>query len=183
MGNKVILSFEEEFSKEDVIKCSFNQKKGILLALAEELTRALFVVQFEYANPAVIKANLLAASPLQAGEVHASVNDYTLTFDPCTQVDFRHLVTVNIWKGSSLLYGIIQFITASIGSFVKAILGDDLCHMSVVVETTLKLLPSFEQLQLHGPEPTTIIFDYEGPNLRCCFCFSYHHWPADCSEP
>lgn len=136
LSNKVVLSFKEEFTKADADRWLkvFNQKKGILLSLVDELHQALFVVQFISGNPAETKAQLLAASPLFAEEVHASVNDYSLTLDPCSQADFRHLVTVNIWKGSPALFGIIHFLTASIGSYVKATLGDDHRHMLVVVE-------------------------------------------------
>lgn len=127
---------------------------------------------------------MLAASPLLgAGEVYASVNDYSLTFDPCNQADFRHLVTVNIPNGSSALFGIIPFLTANIGSFVKGRLGSDNKRMSVVVESTLKVFPPREQFRIRGTELTTLEFKYEGRTLRCCFCFSYRHSAANRRQP
>lgn len=48
------------------------------LSLCEELANALFVVQFEAADLKAAKLQLLASSPLGAGEIYASVNDYTL---------------------------------------------------------------------------------------------------------
>lgn len=31
--------------------------------------------------------------------------------------------------------------------------------------------------------PLHINFDYEGCNLRCCYCFSYRHLPTKCHQP
>lgn len=116
---------ESEFSVAEVHNWlrSYNLKNVIHLTFAEELPNALFVVELESSNLSKTKASLLAASPLGSANMFASVNNYTLTFSPCSQVDFQHLVTVNIANGSSELFGIIRFFTVGIGSYVKGVLG------------------------------------------------------------
>lgn len=52
----------------------------------------------------------------------------------------------------------------------------------MVVETTLKLFPAYEQFQLEGPDPTTVLFDYRGRNLRCCYCFAHKHLSSQCRQ-
>lgn len=76
------------------------------------LQTLFFVVQFEDEDLTEAKRSLLAASPLGAGEVYAVVNNYSVDFDPCNQVDFLHLVTVNIAEGSWELLGLIKFIAS-----------------------------------------------------------------------
>lgn len=68
LGNKVVLAFEEEFTMAKATKWikTFNQKKGLLLTLVDELPQTLFVVQFESRKPEKIKASLLATSSLIA---------------------------------------------------------------------------------------------------------------------
>lgn len=131
----MVLGFESEYSGAEAPNWirSFNLKCVVPLTLCDKLSNALYVVQFEAVALNAVKALLLASSPLGAGEIFASINDYTLTFDPCSQHDFRHLVTVKITQGSPVLVGIIQFLTAGIGKFVKGVLGDDHRHMSAVV--------------------------------------------------
>lgn len=162
----------------------YNLNNPIRLTIVDELQQALFVAQFESPDVPSTKARLLAASPLLgAGEIYAAVNDYTLTFEPCNQVDFRHLVTVYISNGNSVHFGILHFLTTSIGKFIKDFLSADNKRMSAVVETTLKVFPPREQFQLCGTDITTIEFNYEGRNLCCCFCFSYRHFAAACRHP
>lgn len=115
-SDKVVLAFEEEFSSaqvQDWIR-TFNIDSAFYLTVFEELPNALFVGQFAMADLHTAKNRLLAASPLRAGNVYAAVNDYTITLNPCSQVDFKHLVTVNILQGSPALFRIIQFLTAGI---------------------------------------------------------------------
>lgn len=149
----------------------------------EELPNALFVVQFQAEDLHAAKFRLLAAFRLGAGNVFASVNDYTLTFDPCSQIGFKQLVTVHISQGSQALFGIIQFLTAGIGRFVKDSVGADLRRMTVLVESTLKVLPGHEQFKIHGQDITTIFFVYEGINLCCCYSFSYRYVATSCRQP
>lgn len=121
-ANKVVLVLEAEYSVAEARSWtrSYNLRNAIQLSVVDEVPRALFVVQFESADVAATKARLLACPPLLgAGQVYASVNDYTLTFEPCNQADFCHLVIVNISNGSRALFGIIQFLTANIGTFIK----------------------------------------------------------------
>lgn len=66
---------------------------------------------------------------------------------------------------------------------MKACLGADHCLITVVEETTKKLFPVQCQFQLLESGVTTIDFDYEGCNLRCCFCFLYRHHPSRCRQP
>lgn len=137
----MVLVFESEFSMAQARSWirSFNLKNLTKLTIVDELPNALLVAQFDSPDLAITKSHLLEASPLLGvGKVYAVVNDYTLTFDPCNQADFWHLVTVNIPNGSRALYDIIQFLFASIGKFVKGVFGADNCHMSVVVESTIR---------------------------------------------
>lgn len=94
-----------------------------------------------------------------------------------------HLVTVNLVQANQELVGIVEFITDGIGKFVKSRQDSDPRKISVVVETTRKLFPAHEQFHLGGPDPTNVIFDYRGRNLRCCYCFSYRHLSSQCRQP
>lgn len=121
-ANKVVLTFESELSVAEARSWtrSYNLKNTVQLTIINELPQALFVAQFDSTDLISTRARLLNVSPLLgAGEVYASVNNYLLTLDPCNQADYRHLVTVNIPNGSRALYGIIQFLTASIGYLLK----------------------------------------------------------------
>lgn len=51
-----------------------------------------------------------------------------------------------------------------------------------MVETTRKLFPTHGQFKFCSDEITIIASDYVGRNLHCCFCFSYRHLPAHCSQ-
>lgn len=176
--NKVVLGFESEFTaaKAGEWVRIYNLTSPFKLVVVDELPNALFVVLFD-------ADDLLAASLLVAGLIYASVNDLNLTFDPCNQADFRHLVTVNISRGNAIIFNIIRFLISNLGTYVKGHLGADHQHISLVVETTLKLFPAQRQFRLKNSEVSTLHFDYEGRNLRCCFCFSYRHIPANCKQP
>lgn len=115
--------------------------------------------------------------------MYGAVNDYIADFDPCNQVDFRHLVTVNITQGNWEIYGLTRLISTLIGLYVKSILGADHKHISLVLKTTRKIFPPHDQIQLHKDKITTMVFYYVGRNLRCCFCFSYRHLPAHYRHP
>lgn len=149
-ANKVVLGFEEEFSAHQVKEWlwDYNQKGDHFLSFFHELPNELFVVQFVTDDLEATKRALLAASPLGAGEVYAAVNDYTADFSPCNQVDFRHLVTVNIAQGNWELLGLAKFIATAIGTYVKAYLGDDQKHIALMVETTRKIFPPPWQVQV-----------------------------------
>lgn len=123
---------------------------------------------------------MLDSSPFGAGEIYASVNDYTVSFDPCNQGDFCHLVMVNIPWGNPTIFSLINFIINFVGTFVKGVLRSDDHHISLVIETTLKLFPTHGRHNLLDTEVTTIFFEYEGPNLWCYFCFSYKHLSSRC---
>lgn len=185
LANKVVLCFESEFSTQDVWIWlrAYNQKSVTPLTLCDELPNAVFVVQFMAVDLGAVKQALLAASPLGANEIYASVNDFTCNLDPCNIKDFKHLVTVNIVQGDCELFGIVDFLTNDIGSFVKAHLGSDNKFISVVVESTLKLFPARQQFELGDLEVRTVQFDYIGRNLRCCYCFSYRHLAPLCRRP
>lgn len=184
-ANKVVLCFEVEYTTPEVWTWlrEYNKERGAHLSLVNELLHAVFVVQFAEADLLEAKRSLLNASPLKVGEVYASVNDFCLQLSPCNNPAFKHLVTVNIVQDNQELIGIEDFVTDIIGKFVKARQGTDPRRISVVVETTLKLFPAKEQLQLGGPDITTVHFDYRGRNLRCCYCFSYRHLSALCRQP
>lgn len=185
LSNKVVLCFVSEFSGAEARNWIqfYNLQGGVPLTLCEELANALYVVKFEVEDRKAAKALLLASSSLGVGDIFASVNDYTLTLNPCSQCDFRHLVTVNIRQGSPALFGLIQFLTAGIGKYVKGSIAKDHCHITAVVESTSKVLPGFEQFRLNETEITTVNFDYIGRNLRCCYCFSYRHSAPNCRLP
>lgn len=181
-ANKVVLCFESEYTTQEVWTWlrAFNQPGGIQLSLLNELPNAVFVVEFGGVDWAGTKRTLLSSSPLKAGEAFAAVNDFSLHLYPCNNPNFRHLVTVNLVQANQELEGIFEFITEGIGKFVKASQGTDPRRISVVVETTLKLFPAFEEFQLEGPDTTKVLFDYRGRNLRCCFCFSFRHLSSQC---
>lgn len=83
-GNKVILSFEEEFSLSDAqdwVFC-YNQKRGTKLTIVDALPLALFVVLLDVDDPLAAKTELLAAYPLGVREVYASVNRFSERPDP-----------------------------------------------------------------------------------------------------
>lgn len=183
--NKVVLGFEEEFTiyRAKAWIRSYNLAHVLKLEVYHELPNSLFVVKFETADIQAAKTALLASSPLRVGDIYASVNDYDLSFDPCNQSEFRHLVTVNIPRGNPAIFSLIRCFIHVVGTYVKAVLGPDLRHISVIVESRLKLFPAHGLFKLPKSEVTTIFFDYEGRNLRCCYCFSYHHFPSDCKEP
>lgn len=77
-------------------------------------------MQFEEVDWAPAKRALLDASPLKFGDIYASANDFSLQLYPCNDPNFKHLVTVNIVQANQKLVGIIEFVTAGIGKFVKA---------------------------------------------------------------
>lgn len=145
-GNKVTLCFEEEFTMKEAREwvVSFNQRSNIPLTIVEAIPPALFVVLLDVVDPIAAKQKLLADSLLGAHEVFASVNEFSERPDPCNQRDVRHLVTVNIPQGTREIYRYISFVAALIGKFVKAKLdpGPVHQHISVVVESTLKLFPA-----------------------------------------
>lgn len=183
--NKIVLGFEEEFivyKAKSWIR-SYNQTSAIKLEFVHELPIALFVVQFNSADVRATKASLLASSPLGFGEIYASVNDYSISLDPCNQEEFRHLVTVNIPKGNPVIFSLIKYLIHVVGKYVKGFLGPDLRHISVIAETNLKLFPAYGQFQLKDAGVTTISFDCVGRNLRCCYYFSYRHFPSSCRQP
>lgn len=151
--NKVVLGFEEEYNAQQVGDWlySYNQRSEYYLTIFIELPNSLFVIQFDTEDPADLedaKNSLLSASPLVAGDIFASVNDFTLDFDPCNQANFKHLVTANIAKGNWEILGSMRFISSIIGTYVKALLGSDQKHISLVVETTRKLFPTHGQFKL-----------------------------------
>lgn len=184
-GNKVVLGFESEFSiaraREWV--SSYNLWSSFPLTLVDELLHSLFVVLFQVEDLPAAKRTLLDASPLYVNGTFASVNDYTITFDPCEQADFRHLVTVQIPRGNQSIFNLIRYILPVIGKYVKAGLGPDHRRISAVAESTLKLFPAKGQFRLQDSIVSTIHFEYGGKNLRCCYCFSYRHLSVNCKEP
>lgn len=146
------------------------------------------MVQFEAVDLEATKQSLLAASPLHEGEIFAAVNNFTLDLNPCNAVGFKHLVTVNIVKGNEELFGVINFITFAIGSFVKAQLVSNHQHITTVVESTLKLFLAREHLHMGVGKPAstkdgTVRLHGQFNNLSCCYCFSYRHLPALCRQP
>lgn len=176
-GNKVILCFEREFSLSDArdwVLC-YNQKRGIKLNIVDALPLALFVALFDVDDPLLAKSTLFAASPLEACGVYASVNEFSELPEPCNQLDFKHLVTVDIPKGTREILRRIEFVVAPIGKYAKVKLasGSENQHISVVVETQLKIFPAQGFFRLSGPVVTKVCFEYAGSNLRCCYCFSY----------
>lgn len=187
-ANKVVLCFEVEFT-ETAAKSwieSYNLRNDLHLTIVDTLHRALFVAQFDVENLAAAKERLLAASPiLGTKDVFAAVNDYTDHFEPCKQLDFKHLVTVYIHQGSREILHYIKFIASLIGTYVKAEpdKGTSFQRITLVVESTLKILPARGLFKLQGPEVTTVAFNYVGKNLRCYFCFSYRHLPHQCKRP
>lgn len=146
-ANKVVRGFEEEFTiyRVKLWVRSFNQTNDLKLEVFHELPNSLFVVQFDSIDVLAAKGSLLASSPISVGEIYASVNDYTISFDPCNQVDFRHLVTVNIPRGNPAIYSLIKCSIRIVGAYVKGFLGLDHRHISVIVESTLKLFPAHGQ--------------------------------------
>lgn len=186
--NKVVLGFEEEFTlyRAKAWVRSYNLTNVPKLEVFHELPNALFVVQFNIQDTSEwpdTKRSLLAASPLGVGDIYASVNDYSISFDPCSQRDFKHLVTVNIPIGNPAIFSLIRCIVKIVGSYVKGCIGPDLRHISLIVESQLKLFPARGQFKLGDSAVTTVFFDYEGRNLRCSYCFSYRHFPSSCQEP
>lgn len=158
-GKKVVLGFESEFSisrARDWVR-SYNQKSVFPLSVFNELPILFFVIQFSSEDLPAAKRSLLASSPLGAGEIYASVNDYTISFDPCNQSDFRHLVTVHIPRGNPVIFSLMTLIINVVGTYAKGVLGSDNRHISVVApETTLKLFPAYGHFQLLNTEVTTI---------------------------
>lgn len=183
--NKVILSFEEEFTLSDAREWVgyFNQKRGTKLTIVDALPLALFLVLLDVGNPVAAKSALLAASPLGAHDVYALVNEFSEDPKPCNQRDFRHLVTVDIPLGTRKILRHIEFVVSPIGKYVKAKLASSNVnqHILVVVESQLKRFSVQGFFRLGGREVTKICFEYGGRNLRCCFCFSYRHLPSECS--
>lgn len=83
------------------------------------------MAQFEAGDLDAAKLYPLSASPLGAGEIYATVNDSRNELTPnsildCNIAQFKHLVTVNIIHGNSDIFTVIDFITADIGTIVKA---------------------------------------------------------------
>lgn len=186
IGNKVILCFEEEFTLSDArdwVYC-YNQKRGVKLTIVDALPLALFVALFDVDDPVAAKSALLAASPLGVHEVYASVNDFTEDPEHCNLRDFKHLVTVDIPHGTREILRRIEFVVATIGTYVKAkfVSGSVNKHISVVVKSQLKLFPAQGFFRLNGPVVTKICFEYGGRNFRCSYCFSYRHLPNMCPE-
>lgn len=144
-ANKVVIGFEEEFTIYRAKSWLRSYKPSHLrkIEIFHELPNALFVVQFDAEDLPAAKSLLLASSPISLGDLYASVNDYNIAFDPCNQRDFRHLVTVNIPWGNPAIFSLIKCFTRIVGSYVKGVLGPDLRHISVIVESTLKLFPAF----------------------------------------
>lgn len=78
-----------------------------------------------------------------------------------------------------------SFVVSLIGKCIKLKVdqGTEFLHITVVVESTLKIFPAQGHFQLLGPDITTIAFNYLGRTLRCYFCFSYKHLPTQCDRP
>lgn len=176
--NKVVLEFEEEYNAHQVGEWlyEYNQISEYYLTLFIELSHSLFVIQFDTEDPEDLedsKRSLLAASPLGANRIYASVNDFSLEFAPCNQADFKHLVTIIIAQGDWEILGSIRLIASIIGKYVKSLLGSDQKHISLVVETTRKLFPTHGKFQLnkHNDKITTVSFGYIGLPPR------YHNGP------
>lgn len=188
-NNKVVLYFEEEFTTtkalEWVESYNLNPKNIIQVTLVASTPLALFVVQFDEENLAEAKEFLLAASPLEVREVFASVNAHTDQVDPCKQPGFKHLVTVSIPLGSHKIFNYLKFVVAQIGTYIKARVkqGPQYLHITVVVQTTVKIFPAQVLIQLQELEATTITFKYIEKHLRCFLCFSYRHLPTKCDRP
>lgn len=186
--NKVVLCFEVEFTEGEAKAWvdSYNLRNKPHLAIVDSLRLALFVAQFDVENLAAAKARLLAASPLLGSrDIFAAVNDYTDHFDPCKQLDFKHLVTIRIHQGSREVFHYIKFVGSLIGKYVKAEpdKGTSFQRISLVVDSTLKILPARGLFELQDSVITTIAFNYVRKNLRCYFCFSYRHLPHQCTRP
>lgn len=158
--NKVVLGFEEEFTLYHAKAWvrTYNLTSVPKLEVFHELPTSLFVVQFVSDDLSAAKRLLLESSPIGIGEVYASVNDYSISFDPCNQGDFRHLVTVNIPRGNPTIFTLICCIIPIVGTYVKGCLGPDIRHISVIVESTLKLFPAHGQFQLKNSAVTTVFF-------------------------
>lgn len=122
--------------------------------------------------------------PLEPGK---STPLSTTTLSPLTPaikgIFVSHLDRLKIPRGNPAIYSLINFIFNVVGTFVKGVLGFDDRHISVVVETTLKLFPAHGRYHLLDTEVTTIFSDYEGRNLRCCYCLSYRHLSSACRQP
>lgn len=84
-ANKVVIGFEEEFTlyRAKAWVRTYNQTNLPKLEVFHELPNSLFVVQFNSGDLLASKQTLLAASPINVGNIYASVNDYNITFDPC----------------------------------------------------------------------------------------------------
>lgn len=159
--NKVVLGFEEEFTlyRAKAWVRSYNLAHNHLkLEVFHELPNALFVVQFNTGDLLETKQALIAASPIGIGDIYASVNEYSISIDPCSQRDFRHLVTVNIPRGNPAIFSLIKCIIQVVGKYVKGVLGPDLRHISVIVESQLKLFPAHGLFKLPNSEITKVFF-------------------------
>lgn len=185
LSNKLVLSFESELNFLEArawIK-DYNQKSKIRLTLHDELPNTLFVVHFDVVDIIATKNHLIAASPLEAAECFASVNEFSLGLDACNIPEFKHLVTINIRNGNSEIFSYIEYIAATLGTVVKAHLSDHQL-ISIVIETTRKIFLSQGHFRLPKSKGLIIInFEFSGHNQRCCFCFSYRHRLASFHRP
>lgn len=159
-GNKVVLGFETEFSLDQAREWihEFNLHNTPVLTFSEELPNALFVILFEVEDPRAVRLSMLAASPLRAGDTYASVNEFTIAFDPCNRADFKHLVTVRIPRGDRDVFALSRHILSIIGKQVKADLGPDHRRIAAVVETTRKLFPAQGKFRLQDSVISTVLF-------------------------
>lgn len=183
-GDKLILCFERPTSQFRVQAWidAHNKKATHHLAFHAEIVNALFVVKVESSDVHAAKLALLADSPLQAIDQHASVNSYPEDFDPRNPRNFNHLVTIVINRGSEVIHEHLEEITKPIGRLVKpGTIDSGIEHYRVtaLVETSLRSFTPLVQFPLEN-SVLTIHFTFEGRLLRCEHCFSYNHGALGC---
>lgn len=178
-GNKLVLVFESELNTRQVLDwlAEFNEDNHINLSLSDELQHPFFVVQFDSSLGESTRQRLIKRSPLKACGRYAAVNTYGPQFNPGTQREFRHLITVHINQGSPQIYKLLNLVLAPLGRLIRSKLapGVDSHRISAIVETTLTSFPSKVRLQLPDSRSTAVTLDFAGKNLRCFRCFSYRH--------
>lgn len=140
MGGKIFLSFEAQTIEARVTKWleAYNENAKATLKYEEELCNSLFVCFVLVDDIESAKKDFLEKSPLKVFGYHASVNNYTIDFDPRNPRDFKHLVTIYINQGSRVIHEHLFEIVEKVGRLLLPYIDSGIANhrVTTLIETT-----------------------------------------------
>lgn len=202
--DKVVLCFEGPVQRKQVVQWieQYNNQHTHSFLVFEQIANALYVITIINYNLKARVKDLLKGKPLKLKEhdedranqanlarkailltdKKTSVNAYYPNFDPKNPIDFKHLVTIQITKGDSFCFFVLDSLLYRLGKVARKYIGPstDRHKIIVVVETTFKRFKDMITFCINASQIEEIPFSIIDKQPRYFWCFSTSHPTSLC---